>query len=343
MNGPHQFMNILVFTTAFFPSVGGLENQTVNLLDEFLKKGHKVKVIAFQSHHTHEMMQINKQKVEVYYNPNFFSVLSLFIWCKVFYMPNFSLKGTWFLPFLPFKKWIVSHNDLYLSKTTNFTIKLKLLAIKLASENIAVSNYVAKYVKSNTRIIYNCYDNEVFKIYHNEQKQFNFIFLGRLVSQKGCDLLIRACSNLDPSFSLNIIGDGPERECLENLVKSLKLEKNIRFLGIVEGEPLARLLNKHDTMVIPSVQEEGFGIVALEGMACGCKIIAANAGGLPEAVNGFGKLFDMGNQHELEELLKNDLKESKIEPPFELNAEMQQYLCKQHKKVIAEEYLKLFV
>lgn len=47
-------MNILVFTTAFYPSVGGLENQTLNLLDEFLKVGHKVKVITYQNVDAHE-------------------------------------------------------------------------------------------------------------------------------------------------------------------------------------------------------------------------------------------------------------------------------------------------
>jgi glycosyltransferase involved in cell wall biosynthesis len=336
-------MNILVFTTAYYPSVGGVENQTLNLLDEFLKMGHKVKVVAYPIQKTAEqVIETNEKAVKVHYSPNFFSLFLLFLWCNVLYMPNFSLKGIWFIPFLPFKKLVISHNDLYLSNKKSTKIKIKLLLIKLASQNIAVSKFIANYINTSSKIIYNCYDNETFKIYEDEKRQYEFIFLGRLVSQKGCDLLIRACKNLRSPFTLNIVGNGPERIKLEQLVKDLSLEKNVHFLGILEGERLARLLNQHHIMVIPSMGPEGFGIVALEGMACGCQIIAANAGGLPEALNSFGKLFSMGNQHELEYLLQSALEELKVATPVKRPSALNTYLAGQRKKTIADEYLKLF-
>jgi glycogen(starch) synthase len=336
-------MNILVFTTAFYPLVGGLENQTFNLLEEFLRLGHKVKVIAIQTHPTPEQISAAKEKiVEVHYNPNLLKITKLFVWCHVFYMPNFSLKGCWFIPFSPFKKWIISHNDVYLSNKKNTLIKIKRLLIKLATQNIAVSKYVANYINTSSNVIYNCYDAETFRMYPGEVRKYEFVFLGRLVTQKGCELLIRACESLSKPFTLNIIGDGPERTRLELIVVELGLEDNVHFLGTLEDEPLARMLNRHHVMIIPSLGEEGFGIVALEGLACGCKIIAANAGGLPEAVNGFGKLFEMGNQKELECLLKAELEVLQQGfSPIELKR-LDSYLTNQNKEAIAKEYLKFF-
>jgi glycosyltransferase involved in cell wall biosynthesis len=162
------------------------------------------------------------------------------------------------------------------------------------------------------------------------------------VSQKGCVLLIKACKSLSCSFILNVIGDGPERNKLERMVKDLGLKKNVHFLGVLEGEQLARVLNRHYIMVIPSIEEEGFGIVALEGLACGCKIIAADAGGLSEAVNGFGKLFKMGDQHQLERLLKTLLEELRVTTSFNQTANLNKYLAAQSKKAVADKYLELF-
>jgi glycosyltransferase involved in cell wall biosynthesis len=154
--------------------------------------------------------------------------------------------------------------------------------------------------------------------------------------------LIKACKNLPFDYTLNIIGDGPEKKRLEQMVKEFRLEEKIHFLGILEGEKLARVLNRHYFMVIPSLGEEGFGIVALEGMACGCKIIAADAGGLSEAVKDFGKLFKMGSVAELEELLVREVKEFEKTIPTSKMKELEKYLAAQNKKAVALEYLKLF-
>ncbi|HEX8462923.1 MAG TPA: glycosyltransferase, partial [Segetibacter sp.] len=95
-------------------------------------------------------------------------------------------------------------------------------------------------------------------------------------------------------------------------------------------------------MIIPSIGEEGFGIVALEGMACGCKIIAADAGGLSEAVRNFGKLFRMGNQQELENLLKIEITELKKYSNNIEETTLKNYLSEHNKKAVAEKYLTLF-
>lgn len=335
-------MNILVFTTAFYPSMGGLERQTLHLIQEFLSMGHNVKVIHIQDQIvTSSYHNPPQPEVEVYCRPNFFKTMSLYFWCNTLFMPNFSLRGIWFLFFCPFKKWVISHNDFYLCHKESLVIRIKLLAIKFASKNISVSKSVARYIGTRSEVIHNCYDNRLFKIY-NEERIYDFVFLGRLVSQKGCDLLINACKSLPDPFTLNIIGDGPERRKLENLVEEQGLEKSIKFLGIMEGEQLAIALNRHKTMVIPSVGEEGFGIVALEGLACGCRVIAADAGGLSEAVGAFGKIFEMGNQKELEQLLKQDLEEFAHTTSWVQDPALKDYLVAHERKEIARLYISQF-
>lgn len=327
-------MKILIFTNVFFPSIGGIENMTLYLVKEFIKEGHTVKVI------TNQKPAIQLDNFEIYHSPGYFKMIKLFFWCNIFYMPNISLKGVWLMAFNPSKKWVISHNDFYLRDFHRFEIKVKRLLIKFAS-NIAVSKSVANDLNTQSEIIYNCYDNTVFKIYEDESKIFDFVFVGRLVSQKGCDLLIRACKDLDRPFTLNIIGDGPELNKLKALAINLNLENSIKFIGFLQGESLARMLNKHKVLIIPSIEKEGFGIVALEGMACGCKIIAASAGGLYEAVNKFGKIFKMQDKNELSFLLNEDIITYAEETDL-VKEELKNYLNKHTSNIVAHKYLSFF-
>lgn len=336
-------MNILVFSSVFYPSIGGLENQTLTLVREFLRKGHNVKVIVIQFEEiTSTSGEPELKDIEVDYCPGMLKKLKLFSWCDTIYIPNFSLKVIWFLYFGAFKKLIISHNDFYLSNKKNIITRIKLFLIKFASHNIAVSNAVSNYLNTKSNIIYNCYDNDIFKIYEEEERVYDFVFLGRLVSQKGCDLLIKACNSLKEPFTFNIIGDGPERPKLEKMVRDFGLEQNIKFLGILEDGHLARMLNRHKIMVVPSIGEEGFGMVVLEGMACGCRIIAADAGGLPEAVNRFGKTFRMCDQQELEFLLQTEMKDSKQDTNGVISEDLKNYLAIHKKEAVARQYLSLF-
>src|SRR5690606_687593 len=111
----------------------------------------------------------------------------------------------------------------------------------------------------------------------------------------GCLLLVEAFSRLKGSNTLNIIGDGPEMTNIKSLVSQYGLEARVVFNGFMHGEELARALNRHKVMVVPPIGVEGFGIVALEGLACGCEMIVSKAGGLPEAVAEFGLTFEMGD------------------------------------------------
>jgi glycosyltransferase involved in cell wall biosynthesis len=327
-------MNILVFSTVFYPAIGGLVNLTLILVKEFIKQGHSVKVITDQK-------QVSPLKeVEVYETPGTLKKIKLFLWCNTFYMPNISLKGAWLLLFNPKKRWIISHNDYYLYNYERPAIRLKRFLIKFASRNIAVSASVANYLNTQSTVIYNCYDDAVFQVYNEAPRSYNFVFLGRFVTQKGCDVLIKACKQLTKPFTLNIIGSGPEESNLKQLVHDAGLTGSIRFIGSMKGIELAKMLNRHQVMIVPASGNEGFGIVVLEGLACGCKVIASNAAGLVEAVNEYGEIFAMNNVDELASLLQKELDEA--HEPHAISDSLKQYLENHSRDMVSKKYLSLF-
>jgi len=112
------------------------------------------------------------------------------------------------------------------------------------------------------------------------------LFVGRLVPQKGVDSLIKAVPLIlqqHKNVKFIITGDGWSRSYLEELARTTGFEKDIQFLGFVPDSELAKLMVSADVLVIPSIYEP-FGIVALEGMAAGIPIVAANVGGLSEII-----------------------------------------------------------
>jgi N-acetyl-alpha-D-glucosaminyl L-malate synthase BshA len=92
---------------------------------------------------------------------------------------------------------------------------------------------------------------------------------------------------------LILIGDGPERIFIQQLVKELKLGDHVYFLG--EQDHLEPLFFCADLFLLPS-EQESFGLTALEAMACGVPVICAETGGLPEVISHgeTGFLFPVG-------------------------------------------------
>ena len=111
--------------------------------------------------------------------------------------------------------------------------------------------------------------------------------IGRLVPQKGFDLLLRAFAQAvaagERDTDLLLAGDGVERANLETLAAELGLGDRVRFLGRVDRPEAVRLFTGCRFFVLPS-REEPFGIVNLEAMAAGKPVIATAVGGVPEIV-----------------------------------------------------------
>ena len=109
---------------------------------------------------------------------------------------------------------------------------------------------------------------------------------GRLVHEKGVQDLIEATVFLvdrHPGLTVLIAGEGPWESELKRQAVELGLDKTVRFLGFVGGAQLPALLAAADCFTIPS-RYEPFGMVALEAVAAGTVVVAADAGGLTEFI-----------------------------------------------------------
>jgi L-malate glycosyltransferase len=103
---------------------------------------------------------------------------------------------------------------------------------------------------------------------------------------------------------LVIVGDGPEKESLENLCKKKGINEKVLFVG--NSHEVDKILCFSDLFILPS-EHESFGLVALEAMVCGIPVISSNAGGLPE-VNIHGESGYLSNVGNVDEMAKNALK-----------------------------------
>lgn len=125
---------------------------------------------------------------------------------------------------------------------------------------------------------------------------------GSLFETKGQHHLINAFPGIlekIPTCRLVIVGDGPQREYLKDLVRKNRVEEKVVFTGYRDDIP--NILNSLDMMVIPSVWQEPFGLVVVEAMFGGIPVIASDVGGIPEIIknNITGELFPAGNEEAL--------------------------------------------
>jgi glycosyltransferase involved in cell wall biosynthesis len=113
------------------------------------------------------------------------------------------------------------------------------------------------------------------------------VVVRRLVPRMGIDVLLDAWARLDdPDGLLLVVGGGVARPDLERRAGELGLGGRVRFLGQVPDDDLVAAYRAADVSVVPSLALEGFGLVVLEALACGTPVVATDAGGLGEAVEG---------------------------------------------------------
>ena len=286
--------NILFISHKFYPDVGGIEVNSEILATYFTEFGANVRLVTWS-------LGIDEKKFdfEVIRNPSVLELLKLFKWTDVVYENNISLKLSW--PQLFFRKPHVVAIRTWIRRGDGRKVLqdyIKLYWLNKASKVISVSKRIAEETYPKSEIIGNPYREKLFKNFKPiDQRLMDFVFMGRLVSDKGADMAISLIerlnkeSFLDKKYSLTLIGDGEDRQTLEKRVIDSNLTNSIKFTGILRGVDLVKILNEHKYILIPSRWEEPFGNVALEGMACGCLPIVSNGGGLPDAAGKGGILF----------------------------------------------------
>jgi glycosyltransferase involved in cell wall biosynthesis len=188
------------------------------------------------------------------------------------------------------------------------------------SRNIAVSEHVCKRISlPRTNVVYHGVEGttEILQKQDltSDGNALHIGSVGRLVSEKGLPILLRAAKRLDDDgadFRLTFVGDGPERANLENLVRNLGLRNRVEFLGELQGRELAEALRSVRVIVMPSQCEETAGLAAIEHMMRGGVVIASDIGGLGEIVGEAGLRFKAGDSDALYACLRDVIEISSL-------------------------------
>jgi len=124
-------------------------------------------------------------------------------------------------------------------------------------------------------------------------------YVGRLVEEKGVDLLLQAVTGLEGEWRLRVLGDGPERERLAALAGELGIAGQVAFEGLVPSTQMPDFYPQLDVLVLPSRTrpnwKEQFGRVLIEAMACGVPVVGSDSGEIPHVVGEAGLIFPEGD------------------------------------------------
>jgi glycosyltransferase involved in cell wall biosynthesis len=114
----------------------------------------------------------------------------------------------------------------------------------------------------------------------SREGKLRLIFVGRLIPLKACDLALRAAAELlrAGAAHFTVVGDGPERESLQQLTKSLGIDNAVTFTGWLASSDALSQLQQADVMVFPSLREFG-GAVIFEALGLGAVPVVADFGG----------------------------------------------------------------
>ncbi len=229
--------------------------------------------------------------------------------------------------FIDYQSWlnIVEHlNDMAIGKAV----------LKAADRVITVSKKTMEYVcklgadKSKTSVIYNGVDIDTF---HPENKGESRKKLGlpknrkivlsvrRLVYKNGLGTLIESVplvARNHPDTLFVVAGKGPSRKLVEDRIKELGIEDNVKLTGFVPDRLLPVYYDAADYFILPSASGEGLPLVLLEAMACGLPVIATTVGGTPEIIKHMknGVLVPPRNPKAIAEAISKLLSEERLGP-----------------------------
>lgn len=335
-------MKVLIISTLFYPSIGGSQTNAEILAREFVNLGCEVKLITSTPGGQVDSLG-NVFTFDIIRQPSIVQLLRHVWWCDVCLQNGLILRSAWAV-YLAAKPLVIRHQTWIegLDKVWNWKayVKKKLLNY---SVSIAISTKIAESLPFPSTLIHNPYRHKLFRIKPNVNRNRDIVYLGRLVRSKGVHVLFDALASLQKQQicpTVTIIGQGDEQPNLKRQAASLGLDSQVKFVGQQVGEALVELLNQHQIMVVPSLWNEPFGVVALEGIACGCVVVGSSGGGLQEAIGPCGLTFPNGEASKLAQILArllsnpNDLEEYRIQAPGFLKSHRQDVIAQAYLSVL---------
>ena len=323
-------MQILIGTKVYSPSIGGVEAIASILKSELSKLGHKV-VLATETRSSNGAINPT-----ILRNPSRWELFRQYVAADAVILMGATIRLGW--PLLLLKRPILISHQGYKRQSRGildfrFLLRSRLMARAI---NVACSQSVAESYGKSCRWTGNPYDTRAFFQRRGVKRNKDVVFVGRLVPEKGPDILLRAVSILKEKqvhLKCSIVGDGPLSDSLRRIIIEENLEESVKLIGSLQDAQLGEFLNEHRVMVVPSVWEEPFGIVALEGAASGCLVIGSDRGGLPNALGIAGITFTSGNPDDLANKILQALKSESMK---KCKAEVESHLARHSPSVFTK-------
>jgi glycogen synthase len=305
------------------------------LAEEFVAAGHQVRVVT-QTPAEEE----GDCSYEVVRLPSLIAYVRLLRWSDVCLYASVSLRGMWPMV-VGGRPFVISHQTVHDSPAPfDVAVALKKVVTRF-SNNVSCSRSVQSRIGGRSIVIPNTYRDETFKEFPGVARDLDVVCVGRLVPDKGVEDAVDALSQIRHEGlypQLSIVGDGPGAPGIARRVRELGLDQQVSFVGVKRGLDLAKFIARHRVMVVPSRWAEPFGIVALEGIACGCVVVGTDRGGLPEAIGPSGITVPSDSAamaRALKSLLEND---SLLARYRSCGAA---HLARHSREVVARRYLKV--
>jgi glycogen(starch) synthase len=288
-------MRVLILSQQYSPVIGGIPTVT-RLVATELAVRHEVRLLTATAGEPD-----SGSTFKLIRRPSTGSLLESVLWSEIVLLQGSTVRLGW--PLLTgCRPYIVVHHIWLSSSKGDYCQAWLRRNLIRRGKNLCVSSAIGDKLNAPYEVISNPYNSDLFRPMPQIARNADLVFVGRLVHEKGAHHLLEALAligvrGLRPS--LTVIGDGPELERLKNQSNESGLVEQVVFAGSVTGEALAILLNRHRIVAIPSLWPEPFGIVALEGLACGCVAVGSSGGGLAGAIGLCGLTYPNGDTEAL--------------------------------------------
>lgn len=191
-------------------------------------------------------------------------------------------------------------------------------------------------------------DTSVFKPHPSsdrDKKNFVIGYVGRLVKEKGVDLILQAMTSLPEVCSALVVGNGPAKEELQTLARELGLSHRVAIRDAVSPSEIPLLLREMDVLILPSkttIQwKEQFGRILIEAMACGVPVIGSSAGEIPNVIEDAGLIFKEGSAEGLRVGIERIMQKPSLRAELRSRG-VKRVVALFSLQVVAKQYHKLF-
>ena len=299
-------MRVLFWSSAFWPSIGGVQVLAAKLLPALEERGFEHLVVTSKSGcNEHEVEHFNG--IPVHYFPFWSSMADVERLAQTrkqlselkrsFAADLIHINGVSRSDFFhhltaqvhPAPLLISLHNGWPQEedKIVKRTLRSAAWVVGCSEATLDEGRQLVAEIKVRSSVIHNGLD-----VPSEQPEPISFdpprlLCLGRLVEDKGFDLALDAVAVLQenfPQLSLTIAGDGPARADLEQQASRLGISGAVHFAGWVEPGEIPKLVNASSIVVVPSRWQEPFGLVVLEAALMARPVVATRVGGLPEVI-----------------------------------------------------------